>query len=109
MASLTGFDQVVVERAAAQCAGLFGESMGFRTFVEGKDVHVKGPEEKMVLPGCNASESEVKEEGSSSHDSGSEEEEAMLGGVHVDGFLQPIEAKKSWKYKNRKKGKIVGK
>ncbi|ETI29196.1 hypothetical protein G647_01649 [Cladophialophora carrionii CBS 160.54] len=37
MASLTGWDPAIVEKASERCAKLFGENMLFRTFHEGRD------------------------------------------------------------------------
>ena len=46
MASLTGWGDGVVERAAKRCAALFGEGMAFRTFHEGSAL--KSPEEPVL-------------------------------------------------------------
>lgn len=101
VASMTGWPPSVVERAAARCASLFGEGILFRTLREGSPAFV----ERSYLPNIpqpaavtRHNRSVVSKEiaGSGSRGKG------MVGGVHADGFLQPIQGKKSWKYSKKK-------
>ena len=91
IAAMTGWQQSVVGSATARCATLFEEGIKFRTLEEGKEVR----EVDVYLP--NASPhfrvQHGPREGSNNRFAG-----AMVGAVHVDGFLKPIEGKKSWKY-----------
>ena len=97
IASMIGWQQSVVGSATARCATLFEEGIKFRTLEEGKEVQ----EADVYLPGVsphlrvqdNQSNSRGAREGSNN-----ESEGAMVGAVHVDGFLKPIDGKKSWKY-----------
>ncbi|KAL9138146.1 MAG: hypothetical protein Q9175_000617 [Cornicularia normoerica] len=104
IASLTGWQQNVVGKAAARCATLFEEGIQFRTLEEGKKV----PKEDSYLPDASPlvlgqkSDSNTwrAREGPRNQFGG-----AMVGAVHVDGFLKPIEGKKSWSYSNKKQSK----
>ena len=88
LASLTGIDSTVVGRAASRCAGLLGEGMSFRTMYEGPG----NDRETVYLPhGSTSNEPKALEEPE-------REDVVMHGGIHIDGFLQPIQGKKSWKY-----------
>ena len=97
IAAMTGWQQSVVGSATARCATLFEEGIKFRTLEEGKEVQ----EVDVYLPNASPhfrvqhgqSESWGAREGSNNRFAG-----AMVGAVHVDGFLKPIEGKKSWKY-----------
>lgn len=100
IASMTGWEPSVVERSAARCASLFGENITFRTLEEGEGGFV----ENIYQPNANGpivvsqtEKPEAKKEVAGIWKS----EEEMFGGVHVDGFLKPIEGKKSWKYQNK--------
>ena len=99
VASMIGWHQNVLSSATARCATMFEEGIRFRTLHEGKKVR----EELVYLPNApplvshEHSQSDVREEGLSNRS-----RSPMLGGVHVDGFLQPIEGKKSWTYRNSK-------
>ncbi len=97
VASMTGWPPGVVERTAARCASLFGEGITFRTLEEGSP----GFAERIYQPDdvCPVAVSRGKAAmvGKVVPGIGKEQKE-MVGGVHVDGFLQPIEGKKSWKY-----------
>ena len=145
MASLMGWSDGVVERAAKRCAALFGEGMAFRTFHEGSAL--KSPEEPViyipetilapdstVLDGSNIPhipdtetrphwesgslicphidcwghekefripyrvvEHLIRVHGYDPRIPGSDGEDEMVGGVHADGFLQPISAKQGWR------------
>ena len=97
IAAMTGWQQSVVGSATARCATLFEEGIKFRTLEEGKEVQ----EVDVYLPNASPhfrvqhgqSDSWRAREGSNNRFAG-----AMVGAVHVDGFLTPIEGKKSWKY-----------
>ena len=98
IASMIGWHQNVVSSATARCATIFEEGIKFRTLHEGKKVR----EELEYLPNApplasgENSQSEIWEGLSNTFQS------PMVGGVHVDGFLEPIEGKKSWTYSNSK-------
>ncbi len=104
VASMTGWNQNVVRNATARCATLFREGIKFRTLKEGQ----KAQEEHPYLPNApplaplekNQNNTWRAREGSSNRFEG-----GMVGGVHVDGFLKPIEGKKSWMYSNNKQSK----
>ena len=97
IASMTGWQQSVVGSTTARCAMLFEEGIKFRTLEEGKEVQevdVYLPSASPHFRGQNSrSNSWRAREGSNNKFAG-----AMVGGVHVDGFLKPIKGKKSWKY-----------
>ena len=104
IASMIGWHQNVVGSTSARCATLFEEGIKFRTLEEGRNTH----EEHLYLPNAppivsvGHSQSDTlrtREAHSSSFDG------AMVGAVHVDGFLKPIEGKKSWIYGNKKHSK----
>ena len=94
IASMTGWQKSVVGSATARCATLFEEGIKFRTLEEGKKVQ----EVDVYLPNASPhirsqGNSWRAREGSNNRFAG-----VMVGAVHVDGFLKPIEGKKSWKY-----------
>lgn len=102
VASMTGWHQKVVGSASARCATLFGEGIKFRTLEEGK----KTQEEHVYLPNASPPVSgETSQSNTWRAREGSTDrfERGMVGGVHVDGFLKPIEGKKSWMYSNDRK------
>lgn len=104
IASMTGWHQPVVASAASRCANIFGEGIKFRTLEEGKKTH----EEHLYLPGASLPISNVKSQDNTWGavvSSRSKFESKKVGGVHVDGFLKPIEGKKSWLYSNKNKSK----
>lgn len=104
VASMTGWHQNLVGSATARCATLFGEGIKFRTLQEGKEVH----EEHLYLPDASlivSGESRQSNTCRAGEGSSNRFEGVMVGGVHVDGFLQPIEGKKSWMYNNDKQSK----
>ena len=104
IASMTGWPQNVVANATARCATLFEEGIRFRTLEEGKKIQ----EEHVYLPNASSLASDVHRlsETWRARDSSSNRfDGAMVGGVHVDGFLKPIQGKKSWVYSNNKKSK----
>ena len=97
VASMTGWDSEVVKRTAARCASLFGECITFRTLGEG----TTGAEERCFLPdGLKPLTPHTSEQPLAKRKAA--KEDAMVGGVHVDGFLMPIEGKKSWKYPKKR-------
>lgn len=104
IASLTGWHQSVVGSATARCATLFGEGISFRTLEEGRKIeeeHLYLPNTSPPVSGKNRQSNTWRaREGSSNRFEG-----GMVGGVHVDGFLKPIEGKKSWTYNNKKQSK----
>ena len=100
VASMTGWDSAVVEKASARCASLFGNGITFRTLEEGGE----GYTERRHLNGViaptvttKAKETVARVGAASSR----KNEKDMVGGVHVDGYLEPIEGKKAWKYQNK--------
>jgi len=100
VASVTGWPPTVVERAAVRCASLFGEGITFRTLEEGSLAFTEKSYLPDVLPSVAVCRSTKAVAGKGVTNIRKKEEE-MVGGVHVDGFLQPIEGKKSWKYRNK--------
>lgn len=104
IASMTGWHQNVVGGTAARCATLFGEGVKFRTLEEGKKVQ----EEHSYLPGAAYPVTGGQSQGTTwraRESSSNRFENGMVGGVHIDGFLEPIEGKKSWRYTNGKQSK----
>ncbi|OCL06441.1 hypothetical protein AOQ84DRAFT_77075 [Glonium stellatum] len=145
MASLTGWSDRVVDRAAKRCAALFGESMAFRTLHEGSALKpavepilytpetilapdsagIDGSETSDMAnaearphwePGClicphvhcwghskefripyRVVEHLIRVHGYDPRIPSSDGENEMVGGVHIDGFLQPISAKQGWR------------
>ena len=103
-ASMTGWHQSVVGSAAARCTTLFDECIKFRTLEEGKKVQ----EEHLYLPDVLPIVSAENSQGEiwqAREDRSNNSEGAMVGGVHVDGFLKPIAGKKSWVYGKNKQSK----
>jgi len=101
VASMTGWSSDVVERTAARCASLFGEGITFRTLEEGTLSFT----EHSLTPGGQQPTIEKDSELTAEKALGriGEGQQEMFGGVHTDGFLAPIEGKKSWKYSKRSK------
>ncbi|KAL8921658.1 MAG: hypothetical protein Q9208_005587 [Pyrenodesmia sp. 3 TL-2023] len=123
VASMCGWDAGTVGRAVARCSALFGEGLVLRTLQEGQDGYHDVP----YLPGELATEGlpEVASRTRRGHrlaavpsddqirlKTGTEldndehdeyDQGGKVGGVHVDGFLQPIPKRKSWT-RERKKG-----
>ena len=102
IASMTGWEPAVLERAATRCAALFEESILFRTLREGKNT----VEEISYLPGIYR-QPEVRRIGKRFperiHDSNVIDiDDRLVGAVTVDAFLQPIEAEKHWKRNNKR-------
>jgi hypothetical protein len=97
VASMTGWDSAVVEKAAARCASLFGESIKFRTLAEG----VEGYTERRYLDGSFTSTVITKAKEAMGKAKARANEIDLAGGVHIDGYLEPVEGKKAWKYQNK--------
>jgi len=121
IASLSAFPPCVVDKAAKRCADLFDEGMKFR----GLHLHGADRDEEMnVLP--DARSNAKREEGDDSSEEGNADEsntnrgvsstksqilgslrgagrDATHGGVHVDGFLQPIQGQNWWAKKAKKR------
>jgi len=102
IASLSAFPPRVVDRAAKRCADLFDEGMKFRA------LHLDSAnrdEEVEVLPDAwsNAEGKEPDNAGQSNTEKSAADSlrAATHGGVHVDGFLQPIQGRKWWKVSKR--------
>lgn len=98
IASMTCWESRAVEKAATRCSALFEEGISFRTLEEAntksfaESTHLPDVSTLLVVAkeGKMVSEREVSGLG--------KKETELFGGVHVDGFLKPIEGKKSWKY-----------
>ena len=101
IASMTGWESAIIEKTATRCAALFEEGISFRTLAEGKDE----VEEVSYLPGLpKQPKLEMLGKGFAGglQDSRDiEGDKRLVGGVHVDTFLQPIEAEHHWKRKQR--------
>ena len=101
IASMIGWHQNVVSSATARCATIFEEGVNFRTLHEGKKVH----EELVYLPNAPPLASSEHSQSVIWEGLSNRLQSPMLGGVHVDGFLEPIEGKKSWTYGNSKQSR----
>lgn len=104
IASMTGWPQPVVASAVSRCVNLFGEGIKFRTLEEGKKIQ----EERLYLPGASIPVLNAKSQDNTWRavvSSRSKFESKKVGGVHVDGFLKPVEGKKSWMYSNKNRSK----
>ena len=99
VASMTGWDPAVIEKAATRCASLFEECIAFRTLKEGDEGHI----ELCYTPRASTPLLVSKKEGI-----GKKAKKGTLGGVHLDGFLEAIEGKKSWKYQGNRSGRKPG-
>ncbi|MCJ1456968.1 hypothetical protein MMC28_007334 [Mycoblastus sanguinarius] len=98
LASMSGWDPEVVKKTAARCSTLFDEGIKFRRLEAGS----KAYHDILFSPGI--SEPVIDTQNSNIEDVGElSESEEIVGGVHVDGFLKPIEGKKSWKYQKKRK------
>ena len=99
VASMTGWEPPVIEKAATRCASLFEECITFRTLKEGDEGHA----ELCYTPVTSTPLLVTKKEGTDQ-----KARKGTLGGVHLDGFLEPIEGKKSWKYQSNRSGRGSG-
>lgn len=102
VASMCGWSPEIVARAAARCSDLFEEGITFRTLHEGHNQHQEKdylpditPLEDLqkTVPASKQTQDNVKDAGEESVRNSDHE---MVGGVHVDGFRQPIKKHKSW-------------
>ena len=96
MAALVGWDAGAVETAAGRCASLFGEGMDFTVFGAGGEMEREfkcQPRGTVEVGGLGTADMEDEREIG--------EEEEMMGGVHVDGFLRPIKARKGWRGRDK--------
>ena len=109
VATIQGWSPGVVQKAAQRCADLFVEGMQFRVLDENE--HMDGDVNVEVLPVASTEGHKKELDGNEEENMSTEDEapsepcepgarEAMHGGVHVDGFMQPIPGKKWW-------GKVV--
>lgn len=105
IASLTDWDAAIVQKAATRCASLFGEGMAFRKFDAGE----RAPGERGILSiirgrgrGKGEIERDERGDGEEAGEGGGDERE-MYGGVHVDGYLQPIKGKRWWGRRHKKR------
>lgn len=103
IASMTGWESAVVEKAATRCAALFDEGISFRTLHEGTD-QVR---EDSYLPRISK-RSEVRRLGkgfpkdkrlcqSSDGSNPGSSDEGFVELARVDTLLQPVEAERHWK------------
>ncbi|KAK0516407.1 hypothetical protein JMJ35_001010 [Cladonia borealis] len=99
VASMTGWEPAVIEKAATRCASFFEECITFRTLKEGDEGHI----ELCYTPVTSTPLLVTKKEGTDQ-----KARKGTLGGVHLDGFLEPIEGKKSWKYQSNGSGQGPG-
>ena len=99
VASMAGWDPAVIENAATRCASLFEECIAFRTLKEGNEGHI----ELCYTPGASTPLLVTEKEGRDQ-----KARKGTLGGVHLDGFLEAIEGKKSWKYQSNRSGRGPG-
>ena len=83
LAAIQGWPPEVIERATARCSALFQERMDFTNL--DLDRGAMEPDTKM-------------------EETDTASEDAMEGGVHVDGYLRPIKRRKGWRGKNKEKG-----
>ena len=99
LASMTGWEPAVIEKAATRCASLFEECIKLRTLKEGDEGYI----ELCYTSVTSTPLLVTKKEGT-----GQKARTGTLGGVHLDGFLEPIEGKKSWKYQSTRSGRGPG-
>ena len=101
IASMTGWESAVVEKAASRCAALFEEGISFRTLAEGTD-KIK---EVSYLPGI-PKQSKIRRLGKGSLKRARDasdafdpilSDEELAGVVHMDSLLHPVEAERHWK------------
>ena len=86
IATLSGFKPAVIQRAKAQCESLFEKEMQFRESREADTINYRG------LDSANNQDIHFQSPA-----------DEFVGGVHVDGFLQPIKAKRSWRVNSDKR------
>ncbi|EAQ93719.1 hypothetical protein CHGG_01954 [Chaetomium globosum CBS 148.51] len=104
-AALAGFSPTVIARATQRCSTLFGEGMTIHTLHEKSATSGKaGAETMRAIEGftkrINLSRHLREVHGKRAAAFTDDEEDSadeMDGGVHVDGFLQPIKMRKGWR------------
>ncbi|KAL8933959.1 MAG: hypothetical protein Q9216_006138 [Gyalolechia sp. 2 TL-2023] len=106
VASMCGWDSGVVARAAARCSDLFNEGIVFRTLHEGREGYhdssfVPNTFTTQILEGLGEEGSHAQSTFYQGHNPDEEGSEPKIGGVHVDGFLQPIPKQASWTRKRK--------
>lgn len=122
VASMCGWDAGTVARAVARCSALFGEGLVLRTLQEGQEGYHDVP----YLPGnlatedlpevafvtrkghhqaADLSDDHICSKTGTESDNDRYDQGGKVGGVHVDGFLQPIPKRKSWTRERRKPSK----
>ena len=99
VASMTGWDPAVIEKTATRCASLFEQCIAFRTLKEGDEGYI----ELCYTPGASTPLLVTEKEATDQ-----KARKGTLGGVHLDGFLEVIEGKKSWKYQSSRSGRGPG-
>ncbi len=123
VASMCGWDAGTVETAVARCSALFGEGLVLRTLHEGRDGYHDVTYQPKTLategpPGAASmlrnnhhsaavpSKDQARSETGREFDSDGYGRDGKVGGVHVDGFLQPIPKRKNWTRERKKPSKI---
>ncbi|KAI4151304.1 MAG: hypothetical protein L6R39_002060 [Caloplaca ligustica] len=101
VASMSGWDAKTIGRAAARCSTLFEEGIILRTLHEGQE----GYRDASYSPRTLAAR-DLRNFGSMIPipDISNLHQDSKVGGVHVDGFLQPIPKHRSWTPGRNKKG-----
>ena len=118
LASLSQFPSTAVLRATKRCADLLGEGMQFRVLHE--DIHNHHENWEIdIIPTKVHRDTVRREDAIAAHgegsrasrsrglgagDVGEEGRDAMHGGVHIDGFLQPIQGRRWWKWRSAPQG-----
>ena len=104
LASLSQLPSAAVLRATKRCADLLGEGMQFRVLHE--DIHNHHEDREIDIFPTKDQRDTMREEdaiaahGEGSRASGLQDMDAMHGGVHIDGFLQPIQGRRWWKWRS---------
>ena len=107
MASLTGWNPIIVKKAAERCSNLFEEGMAFRTFDERKSAPGEGGILNLIKPGNrqrfdmdkDADDYASDEPGKMTREEGDE----MSGDLDVPEYLQPVEGRRYWRYRKKNK------
>ena len=118
IASLTGWDYGVIYDASDRCARLFGEAIRLRTLEESaaleptdSTIDSTHPSAQLPINEQDSDETEAVVSGRSTKrrkrkaepEPASDEE--MLGGVHVDGWMQPIKTRRGWRGRDQEERK----
>ena len=99
VAAIAGWEPAVIEKAATRCAGLFEGCITSRTLKEGYEGHIELCHTHGLFTPLLVTEKERTDQ---------KARKGMLGSVHLDGFLEPIVGKKSWKYQSTGSGRGPG-